>query len=483
MNRLERLVWLSMAAAVGLRIFTFFWFPLTENTESRYAEIGRYMAASGDWITMWIDEETPFWGKPPLSAWMTSLGVLIFGVNEWSVRLPHSLAALVVLYLTWHAASQFNRQVALSASALLAGSLVFVIAMGSVMTDMALVLGTTLAFWGFWQVIVQGHRWGGYGFFVGIAIGLLAKGPLTLVLVGTPIVLWLLFQKDRFQIIGRLPLLLGVVIVCVLALPWYVLAELKTPGFLQYFIIGEHFNRFIVPGWDGDLYGNAHNKPKGSIWLLMAFDALPWLILLPFLWFWRNPSNLSTNTNETQVSRISYWWWVAFFPAVFFTFASNILWTYVLPAWPALVIGVAVLLNRYVQAHATQTFLVIGLLFGGMAPTGFLAHYTWTQQYYSSSARPIIAVHTTILTQTATAGPLYFYPDTTASARFYSNGAVSRLRMLEGIPELLNTHSHFYLVIRTVDRALLENQKGFEAEYIDTFGPRDLYRIVSRVSE
>ena len=477
MNNLQRLVWLSIATAIGFRIFTFFWFPLTENTESRYAEIGSYMAATGDWVTLWIDEDTPFWGKPPLSARKTALGVLIFGVNEWAVRLPHALAALSVLFLTWHAASHFNRQIALYAAALLAGSLIFVIAMGSVMTDMALVLGTTLAFWGFWQIIVQGHRWGGYWFFVGVSIGLLAKGPLTLVLVGAPIVLWLLFQKDRFQILSRLPWLWGVLIVSVLAVPWYILAELKTPGFLHYFIVGEHFNRFIVPGWDGDLYGNAHNKPKGFIWLLMAFDALPWLILLPFLMLWRNPSKPSSAESKGQDSRVSYWWWVALFPAVFFTFASNILWTYVLPAWPALVIGVAALLHQYIQARATNIVLVIGLLMSGIAPTVILANYTWTQQYYSSSARPIIAEHTAIQAKAANSDPLYFYPFTTASARFYSNGTVNRLTSLESIPELINQLSSFYLAMPTVHRAWLENQDAFDATYINTFGQHDLYRL------
>ena len=33
-----------------------------------------------------------------------------------------------------------------------------------------------------------------------------------------------------------------------LAAPWYVLAEIRTPGFLEYFVIGEHWNRFAVPG-------------------------------------------------------------------------------------------------------------------------------------------------------------------------------------------------------------------------------------------
>ena len=56
-----------------------------------------------------------------------------------------------------------------------------------------------------------------------------------------------------------------------LAVPWYVMAEQATPGFLDYFLVGEHFRRFTVSGWEGDLYGNAHTEPLGTIWLFWVY--------------------------------------------------------------------------------------------------------------------------------------------------------------------------------------------------------------------
>jgi hypothetical protein len=55
-------------------------------------------------------------------------------------------------------------------------------------------------------------------------------------------------------------------------LPWYLLAEWKTPGFLDYFIVGEHFKRFLVSNWQGDRYGNA----RGTICLFLLLASLPW---------------------------------------------------------------------------------------------------------------------------------------------------------------------------------------------------------------
>ena len=66
-------------------------------------------------------------------------------------------------------------------------------------------------------------------------------------------------------------------------LPWYLLAERKTPGFLDYFLVGEHWRRFTVPGWDGDRYGNAHLEPRGMIWAFLLQACLPWSLLLPLL--------------------------------------------------------------------------------------------------------------------------------------------------------------------------------------------------------
>mgnify|MGYP003315652635 CR=1 FL=1 len=37
-----------------------------------------------------------------------------------------------------------------------------------------------------------------------------------------------------------------------ISLPWYFLAELRSPGFIDYFIIGEHFERYFNSEWEGD---------------------------------------------------------------------------------------------------------------------------------------------------------------------------------------------------------------------------------------
>ena len=91
---------------------------------------------------------------------------------------------------------------------------------------------------------------------------MLIKGPVAIVLVVIALITWSIFQANFIKAIKSLPWLFGLVIFFLVCLPWYIWAELRSPGFLQYFIVGEHIQRFLEPGWQGDLYGAAHDEPK-----------------------------------------------------------------------------------------------------------------------------------------------------------------------------------------------------------------------------
>ena len=117
-----------------------------------------------------------------------------------------------------------------------------------------------------------------------------------------------------------------------LSLPWYLLAERETPGFLHYFIVGEHFQRFTVKGWRGDLYGSGHASPLGTIWLYGLTMFLPWSLLLPLL---RMKKTSPLSEKATLPGENSFLWLWALSPLLFFTLARNILPAYVLPGIPA----------------------------------------------------------------------------------------------------------------------------------------------------
>lgn len=416
-----RLGWL-LAAVLLLRLGLAAWLPLADMTEARYAEISRLMAVSGDWITPWFQEGVPFWGKPPLSFWLQALSFRALGVSELAGRLPSWLASLVVVWLIVRLgnavpgrtpAPQRGQWPALIYSSMALGF----ISAGSVMTDAYLTLATTLVI-GSLILRLQGgdERWG-WLFFIGLAIGLLAKGPLTLVLTGTPVFFWVLFSGRWRTLWTVLPWLRGSALLVLLVLPWYVLAEWKTPGFLDYFIVGEHFNRFLVTDWQGDLYGNAHDYPRGTIWYYLLLASLPWGVLALAALGWR----LWRKRQQPQRPL-----WLAapdqsllllagLTPAVFFTFSGNVLWTYVLPGLPFLALLIARLLP--LPASGRLRLPVLGAVLVPLLALLVAGWLTLNPRQLNSEKALLSYIGQQPALQ---ALPLYYVDEVPFSAHFYS---------------------------------------------------------------
>ncbi len=432
----SRVVWTVLAIVAFIRLLTLGLYPLTDTTEARYAEVARKMVELNDWITPWYDYGVPFWAKPPLTTWLAAISLKLFGINEFAARLPYFLLAVLIAWVVWDwvvrsARPRASRE-AMLAVALMSGTMLYLIASGAVMTDLGLVLGTTLAMRGFWAAFDASESarpkevW---LLFIGIGIGMLAKGPIAVVLSGLPIGIWVLVSGNIFTVWKRLPWIKGTLLSVAIALPWYWLAEMRTPGFWEYFFIGEHWKRFTVTGWAGDKYGTAHATARGAIWLLALAACLPWTVLLPWLAIGRKGATQLQASADTQTPKAKRDWLIYLLawgaaPCLFFTMSGNILWTYVLPALPALAILVAGWLaldarHRTVDAVVASGVLVMALL---------IASYFIKEQVADSwkSAKTAVAEHRVRATQNQ---PLLFVGDLPYSASFYSQGKAKAVPM------------------------------------------------------
>ncbi len=437
--RAGRLLLCAIALLAAARLLSLPWYPLMDTTEARYADVARRMLAQDDWVTPWIGDGVAFWGKPPLSFWATRLGFMLFGINEWGARLPHYLLGAASAALVWWQARASSQRAAWHSVALLAGSALFLVSSGAVMTDMALTLGTTLVMIGFWRSLhgesgdARAHRRAGWMMALGAAIGLLAKGPVSLVLWGLPVLGWAVFGGHLRQTWHRIAWLRGALLVLVVTLPWYLLAEMRTPGFLHYFIVGEHWQRFVTPGWTGDLYGSAHDFPRGSIWLFAAGAALPWSLLLP-LAAWAGLAGRDARMLEAPkalAGESSYLLAWALTPCLFFTAAGNILWTYVLPGLPALALLAGSWTASRRRGRLAEGLLTLGLAVGAVAISGLLAAGQMSGRFENKSAQGLVKVYE------RNAGPdepLYFLPKLPFSASFYSAGRARALPDLDTLP-------------------------------------------------
>lgn len=409
-------LWLLLAIILLLRLLALGSYPLLDTSEARYGEMARKMVESGDWITPMFDYQRPFWGKPPLSFWTQALSMQVLGVTEFAARLPawffHLGSCLLLIRL---GSRERSSEVGLWAAIIYSSSGLGVIASGAVLTDPALAFAVLLACYGFWNGMQHGERGSALLGFVGLGLGLLAKGPLVILLLAVPALAWTTAYRQWRQL-WQLPWGAGLTLMVLLALPWYVLAEGKTPGFLDYFLVGEHWNRYIVSGWAGDLYGTAHAKAYGTIWLYLIYALVPWSLLLPLLW-WRR---------ETLDRFQAFLWVWALTAPVFFTLAGNILWTYLLPALPAwsLLLARALVPLRWPgAAWAGALALPIGGLV--IVTTGMLQSRVQNQ-------RDIVQAWQA--EQGVAPGPLLYPGRRSYSAEFYSRGQASHLSANDDYP-------------------------------------------------
>ncbi|GIU19377.1 MULTISPECIES: glycosyltransferase family 39 protein [unclassified Shewanella] len=421
------------------RLFLLPWYPLMDTTEARYGEMARLMVETGNWVTPLFDYNVPFWGKPPLHTWMSASSLAVLGSNEFAVRFPHWLAAMFTLAVEGYFAKRLRLPV-MQVLIILASTVVFTISAGAVMTDMALTLGLTLAMCGFY-LCWQGDKLWGYIAFSGLAIGLLAKGPVALVLFAIGAGLWLSWRYGphkngpikMWQLLWqRTPLVTGTLLMLAIALPWYVMAERATPGFLNYFIVGEHWSRFVDSGWTGDLYGSAHDEVRGTIWVYFVVAAMPWSLFLPraiYKLVKQSKAAATVTGKGAEEGLASYLicWMLA--PMLLFTLAGNILPAYVLPGIPglALLLGLAWRNSRLpglnIIALCIPALLLITVVVLNFGP-GKDKSERW------------------LLSQRSQALATYYWQNQPFSARFYSAGQADKIDHLDEV----NSKTDYYLV-------------------------------------
>lgn len=417
-----------------VRLISLALYPLMDTTEARYGEMARIMVETGNWLTPMFDYNVPFWGKPPLHTWMSAMGIEIFGVSEFAVRFPHWLAAVLIAAMIFRFAEKIKVQ-PVSAVIIMVSTGVFYVSAGAVMTDMALTLGMTLAMVGFylcWQDRAS-HIYGYVGF-VGLAIGLLAKGPVALVLMALSIFPWLIWSyglsKPWKMMWQRIPIFSGSLLMLAIALPWYVLAEHSTPGFVNYFIVGEHWLRFVESGWQGDLYGTAHDEPRGTIWMYFAINAMPWSILIP-LALWRIHKS---RTGLDAQAKFFLCWMLS--PLLLFTFAGNVLPAYVLPSVPGMALLIAYAWQTSCPPKLKPVALSIPIL---LLVTVVIINLGPVKEKSDKW----------LLGQRAQNIPTYYWRDIDFSSRFYSRG---KARVISEMSDVLPPdNGAFYLVVSIDD--------------------------------
>jgi len=433
--------------------------PLMDKTEARYAEIARIMAETNDYVTPQIDYGIPFWAKPPLSTWLSALSFDTFGVSEFTARLPYLLFSILLVFLIGKYAKREQLPYFLPGFIVLTIPQFFIHA-GVVSTDTSLAFCVTLVMLSFWEAISHPENkiWK-YLIFMGFGLGLLAKGPIIFILTLPPIFMWALISKSFKKIFSTFPIILGILIIAIVAAPWYYLAEEKTPGFIDYFIVGEHFKRFFDSSWSGDKYGFPKQQPLGIIWIFLLLFALPWIqVIIGKLW--KNKNHLFSNQWILFLGS-----WLVWTP-LFFTVSKSLIHPYILPV----MIPVA-LLGLHFWKDIKQKSLIIGIAL--IVPIASILVYAvglYDQniENYANSDKYLIQHIDSIKSE------LYHFNTKSYSSQFYSAGKVKSINSSE-LQTMSEEEHGFYFLVAKGDAEKMEALLLKNFELIDENQKKRLY--------
>lgn len=283
--------WPWVAALTFLWLAATTWvYPLLLPDEGRYVGVAWHMLESGDFLTPMLDG-MPFFHKPPLFYWLTASSLALFGPNAWAARLCSVLAATILVVLFY----QFLR---VRANTRIAGYATLILVVQPFLfgashyanLDMLVgaIIGITVmagATAVFQRDQVRSDRAALLCMYAAAALGFLAKGLIGVVLPGGVLFFWLLGRR-RFAAMGHLLWWPGILLFLLLSLPWMVVMQIRHPGFFDYYIVYQHFQRFLESG-----FNNPH--PFWFYVPVILVLTLPWSVQL-WRWFRRDgPMNLA----------------------------------------------------------------------------------------------------------------------------------------------------------------------------------------------
>jgi 4-amino-4-deoxy-L-arabinose transferase-like glycosyltransferase len=350
--------------------------PLIDRDEPRFAEASREMIERADYIVPYFNNQLRL-DKPPLAYWAQVASYRIFGENDFAARFPSVLAAALIALSIFAWGSRLGgEKIGWWAAIIFTLSLQTFVHAKAAVADMWLVLFMTTAHWSGFELIqlltCNAQRstpnseqtnqtpnikhqtsllW--WTFYVSLALGFLAKGPIAWIPLLT-ITAIIIYDRD-WQLARRLKLFAGILLTLAIVALWGIPALIQTHG--EFFTVG--IGRHVIGRSFATMEGHGANS-LGMYLLLLPFyfvtvfvSFFPWSIKLPWLArrLWQQSragvSDPGYNWNNIDVYLLTG---IAII-FVIFTLISTKLPHYTLPAFPLL----ALLLARHWQGTVVSS--------------------------------------------------------------------------------------------------------------------------------
>ncbi|TSC89607.1 MAG: glycosyl transferase family protein [Parcubacteria group bacterium Gr01-1014_3] len=308
--------------------------PLIDSDEAHYAQVFHESWQRGDFLNFTRLGQSWF-EKPPLYFWLMAGSVAIFGENEFAMRLPTALLAILAIYLTYLITLRLSnsKKAALLAAVILLTTGAFLDASRQVRMDVPVVASILFGIFSFLQA--RGNPKWFLGVGVGVATGVLFKSVIGFLAI--PIILiFCALNKDWACVKNKYFWLSGIIAI-VLILPWHIYQSVKF-GFAFW---NNYFGYHILNRFTEAILGN-----DPGVWFYfknLFYQSEPWFLVLILLAVYMaifDRKNITRSRPEVAI------FLSAAFVFILFSLSKTKLVYYLVPIYPLASIFIAISLDR-----------------------------------------------------------------------------------------------------------------------------------------
>jgi 4-amino-4-deoxy-L-arabinose transferase-like glycosyltransferase len=266
----------------------FFWrlgeSPIRQWDESSLAVNALEMTLNGNWIVKYLDGKTDLINtKPNLAIWLIAGCMKVFGYNEFALRLPSAISALITVFIIYIFGNKYIQDF----KATLIGCFVLITSIGFTGEHVArngdydalLVLWITiysLAYFMYLNSAEKKKNFYACVITVALVLAVWTKG-IAGILAIPGLLIYAAWQKQVRKLLLSPQVYYSAIVFFVLTIGYYLVRESYKPGFLSAVVVNEITGRYgdIVPG----------GTPRGFSYYLvniLSYRFVPWIYLFPF---------------------------------------------------------------------------------------------------------------------------------------------------------------------------------------------------------
>ena len=324
--------------------------PITDPVESNYVLSAITMLKHNSWISPMIYDHV-WYDKPPLTYWALMITYKLFGISDFTSRIPNTLVAGASVALMYHITYRISKSTfaGVLCAILLMSTLQFWYISHAVITDGCLFFFTLAIFGYSYLAFTNNDKSAMVKAYIAAALAVITKGPIGIILPGLILLIYVcaryaIHRKDEiYQLSKDIKLLFtpfGLLVFIAIASPWYIaMYSIHGEQFISGFLGLHNVDRALVS-----------EHPKFDVWyyylLIVPLSLLPWTPVIVY--------HLKDINWKDDFDLLGIIWFIVI--VLFYSLVATKYLTYTLPAIIPCIIWAAVKICELVTDKETGEF-------------------------------------------------------------------------------------------------------------------------------